>query len=160
METFEKLNQKFTAIAETIVKQHDLQKSYVSLLANTFYKSLKEVFKYSLENDQLESVNRVLHTTNFDFIEDDLYDALKYHFAIELCHKSTISVLLGDHIAQRYFPKIINAINSELYHHCTEKVYEYLGLELHYNKVAHTRSDKMLDVKNEFYENFKQLRVA
>jgi len=157
---FDKLNTNLSNIYSEIVKQHDLQKSYAPVLSKSAYVAFRTVFLKEINSGSISEINRLLKTDYFDNLENDLYDQLKYEFAVELCHKTTISVLLGDHIVHKYLPIIIKSIAKELYGHCTEKLFEYLGLDLHYNKVAHHREDLLQEAKQEFYQSFNLLRVA
>lgn len=160
MVQYEKLTTKLELVYKEIIRNYDLQKSYLPLISRTVYSTFKVVFKKAIAENEVIDVNKLMHIEFFGNIDNDLFDALKYEFALELCHKSTISVLLGDHLAQRYLPQIIKIMREELYSHCTEKIFDYLGLDLHNNTVAHHRTDVLQDVKHEFYEEFKKLRVA
>lgn len=157
---YDKLNSRLLKVYLEIVKNYDLQKSYSSVLSKSTYLAFKSVFMKQINTGSIAEINRLLKTDYFDNLENDLFDQLKYEFALELCHKTTVSVLLGDHIAHKYLPIIIKSIANELYGHCTEKLFEFLGLDLHYNKVAHHRADLLKEAKQEFYQSFKMLRVA
>jgi hypothetical protein len=157
---FEKLNIDLSNIYSEIVTKHDLQKSYALVLSKSAYVAFRTVFLKEINAGSVSEINRLMKTDYFDNLDNDLFEQLKYEFAVELCHKTTISALLGDHIANKYMPLLIKAIAKELYGHCTEKLFEYLGLDLHYNKVAHHREDLLKDAKQEFYQSFNLLRVA
>lgn len=157
---YDKLNSRLSKVYLEIVKNYDLQKSYAPVLSKSTYLAFKSVFMKQINTGSIAEINRLLKTDYFDNLENDLFDQLKYEFALELCHKTTVSVLLGDHIANKYLPLIIKSIANELYGHCTEKLFEYLGLDLHYNKVAHHREDLLKEAKQEFYQSFNMLRVA
>jgi hypothetical protein len=157
---YDKLNSRLSKVYLEIVKNYDLQKSYAPVLSKSTYLAFKSVFMKQINTGSIAEINRLLKTDYFDNLENDLFDQLKYEFALELCHKTTVSVLLGDHIANKYLPIIIKSIANELYGHCTEKLFEYLGLDLHYNKVAHHREDLLKEAKQEFYQSFNMLRVA
>jgi hypothetical protein len=157
---FDKLNTGLSQVYSDIVKKYDLQKSYAPVLSKSAYMAFRTVFIKEINSGSIAEINRLLKTDYFDNLDNELFDQLKYEFAVELCHKTTISVLLGDHIANKYLPLIIKAIAKELYGHCAEKLFEYLGIDLHYNKVAHHREDLLKEAKQEFYQSFNLLRVA
>lgn len=157
---FDKLNTRLSQVYLDIVNKYDLQKSYAPVLSKSAFLAFKVVFTKEINTGNIAEINRLMKTDYFDNLDNELFDQLKYQFALELCHKTTISVLLGDHIANKFLPIIIKSIAKELYGHCTEKLFEYLGLDLHYNKVAHHRQDLLKEAKQEFYQSFKLQRVA
>lgn len=157
---FDKLNLVLSQVYLDIVKKYDLQKSYAPVISKAAYLAFKNVFLKEINTGNIAEINRLMKTDYFDNLDNELFDQLKYQFAVELCHNTTVSILLGDHIANKYLPIIIRNIADELYGHCTEKLFEYLGLDLHYNKVAHHREDLLKDAKQEFYKAFKLQRVA